>query len=447
MLLVTLTGTCGIAGFEELIASAEEFLPQLVAQFLGYHANGLPFLLQGNELVAGRAPVGAVLQGLGLLNECAFLLGILLETVFQSLEIFCLVGKEFVAGSTETLKDLHVHLLRSKSYGLPLLLNGDNLFCMALPVAATLILFGSDGFYFLAEGSLLLKVLLLAGTQILKVLLVTLVDHGAGGLETLPYLFTQFLAHRTHLAILLMQLLQLVEGTDDIFLISQFLGSLTQACLGLQIFLEVQLASLAIQFQQVVELLHIQLVVAPQLVGTLGWHSLDVAPLLLQGLEFLIGLAGFLGRCHHSLDLFYDSLLLLQVFHLLGLLLTEQLLAALLNDTHLSFENFFVLIGGDLVSFWIASTVNIFLQLCLALSNMQFVEYSLQVFHFFLLRSVFAVSYFLYTFKHFLLGGIDLALFSRRCVVVGCFYCGLFDLHFLILLFEDVFLRVHHLTF
>ena len=92
-----------------------------------------------------------------------------------------------------------------------------------------------------------------------------------------------------------MQLLQLVEGADDIVLVGQFLGSLTQACLGLEVLLEVQLAGFAIQLQQVVELLHIELVVAPQLVGFLSGNGLDVAPLLLQGLEILIGLAGFLG--------------------------------------------------------------------------------------------------------------------------------------------------------
>ena len=165
----------------------------------------------------------------------------------------------------------------------------------ALPVATALVLLRSDGFYLLAEFGLLLQVLFLTGTDALEMLLMAFVDDGRSSLEAVPDLFAQVFRHRTYLAILLMQLLQLVEGTDDVVLLGQLLGSLAELCLQLQIFLEVVFTGLAVQFQQVIELLYIQLVVTPQLVGLLGRHGLDVTPLLLQGLELLVCLVGLLG--------------------------------------------------------------------------------------------------------------------------------------------------------
>ena len=116
------------------------------------------------------------MQGLGLLDEGTLLISILLEGVFQTTEMLCLTTKEVVAGSTETLKDLDVHLLWSEADGLPLSLQLDNLLGMALPVTAALVLLSSDSLYLLAERCLLGEVVFLLGTQVLEVLLVTLVD-------------------------------------------------------------------------------------------------------------------------------------------------------------------------------------------------------------------------------------------------------------------------------
>ena len=155
MLLAAGAGSGGVTGLEELVAGTEELLPQLVAQFLGHHAYLLPLLLQVDELVARRLPVGRILQRLCLLDEGALLLSVLLEGVLQRLEELCLAAKEVVAGCTETLEDFHIHLLRCKADGLPLSLQLNDFLRMALPVTAALVLLGCDGLYLLTQLGLL----------------------------------------------------------------------------------------------------------------------------------------------------------------------------------------------------------------------------------------------------------------------------------------------------
>ena len=208
-----------------------------------------------------------------------------------------------------------------------------------------------------------------------------------------------------------MQLLQLVEGADDIRLVGQLLCGLTELSLQLQVLLEVVLAGFTVQFQQVVELLDIQLVVTPQLVGLLSRHVLNITPLVLQGLEVLIRLVSLLGRGHHRLDFLDDGQLLLQVVLFLLLLLTEQLLTLLTNDNHLGLESLLNLVRGNLILFRIATAIDIGFKLCFTLGNMQLIEASLQIVHFVLLGSLVAMSQLTYALKHFLLG---LILFTLR---------------------------------
>ena len=85
-----------------------------------------------------------------------------------------------------------------------------------------------------------------------------------------------------------MKLLQLVESAYNILFVCKFLCSLTQMGLCFQVLFEVQFTCLAVQLQQVIELLHIELIVAPQFVGTLSRNVLYLTPLLLQSLELLI---------------------------------------------------------------------------------------------------------------------------------------------------------------
>ena len=288
VLLVSGTGILLVASLEELVASVQEILPELVALFARYEAHGLPLSLKLNQLVAGLLPLGAFRQSLCLLYEFLLLCQVVGILALDSLEEFSLLAEELVVGDAETLKDLHVHLLRSETNLLPFALHLNHSLGSFLPVGSLLVLLLVDGLNLLAEGSLLGEVLLFLGTQVLKVLLVLLVNHGAGILESGPDFLAQILSHRTNLTILLVQVLQLVEGRDYVWFLSQFLGSLAQLGLRLQVFLEVVFASLVVEFQEVVELLHVELVVLPHLVGLLSRNSLYLFPLLLQGLEFLI---------------------------------------------------------------------------------------------------------------------------------------------------------------
>ena len=238
-----------------------------------------------------------------------------------------------------------------------------------------------------------------------------LVDNRRSRLEALPDFLAQLLADRTNLTVFLMQLLQLVEGADDILFVGQLLGSLAEFGLQLQILLEVIFTSLAIQLQQVIELLDIQLIVAPQFVSLVSGDVLNLTPLVLQGLEVLIRLVSLLGRGHHRLDFLDDGQLLLQVVLFLLLLLTEQLLTLLTNDNHLSLESLLNLVRGNLILFRIATAIDIGFKLCFTLGNMQLIEASLQIVHFVLLGSLVAMSQLTYALKHFLLG---LILFTFR---------------------------------
>ena len=274
-------GVGAVACLEEFVAGGEELVPQLVAQLLGHHADGFPFLLQGNELVAGGFPLGAVLQGLGLFHECALLLGVFGKARLHVLEEFCLAAEEVVASGAETLEDFHVHLLRSEADGLPFSLYLDDFAGVLLPVGGAFVFFLGNGFHLLAEGRFLLQVLLFPGAQVVEVLLVLLVDDGGSGLEACPHLLAQVFGHGACLAEFLVELLQLVEGADDVFLVVELLGGLAETRLYFKVFLEVVFAGFAIELEQVVELLYIELVAAPKLVGFLGGHGLDVFPFLL----------------------------------------------------------------------------------------------------------------------------------------------------------------------
>ena len=257
VLLVALSCAGCVASLEELVACAEELLPELVADLLRNHAYGLPFLLQRDELVACSLPVGAVGKRLRLLYERLLLLDVLRECDLERLEVFGLASEEVVAGSAEALEYLHVHLLRSEADSLPLVLNVDNLLRALLPVGSALVLSLAELLYLLAESGLASQILLLLSAKVLEVLLVALVDYGRRSLEACPYLLAQFLCDRTYLAILLVQLLQLVERADDVLLVGELLCSLAELGLHLEVLLEVVFASLRVELEQVVELLYI----------------------------------------------------------------------------------------------------------------------------------------------------------------------------------------------
>jgi hypothetical protein len=107
-----------------------------------------------------------------------------------------------------------------------LCLDVDNLFGVLLPVAGTFVFFLCYGLYFFAELCLPGQVFFLLRANVLEVLLVLFVDDSRSCLEAGPDFFAQFLAYRAGLTEFLMQFLQLVESTDDIFFLVELLCSL-----------------------------------------------------------------------------------------------------------------------------------------------------------------------------------------------------------------------------
>ena len=320
---------------------------------------------------------------------------------------------------------------------------------MLLPVGSALVFELANLLYLLAESCLACKILLFASTKVLKVLLMTLVDDGRCSLEACPDLLAQLLGNGTSLTILLMKFLQLVECADYIFLIGELLSSLTQLGLYLKILLEIVLASLRVELQQVVILLDIELVVAPQLAGFLCRHSLDVLPLLLQFLKLIVRLVGLIGRCSHCLDTFDDGELLLKVGLLLGFLLQEHLCTFFAHHSHLLFECFFVFVGHNLVCCGIATAFDVFLQTCFALGDVQLVEYSLKQINLIFVRIVIALCYLLQAFYNLLLCLVYLVVSHRLfggSVNVLDFSYVLHIRHFLCTLIQGFLLRVHHFT-
>ena len=117
---------------------------------------------------------------------------------------------------------------------------------MLVPVGRSLVLLLCHGLNSLTELSLSAEVILLLGAKIIEMLLVFLVDNGAGSLKACPYLLAKVLGHRSYLTVLLVKVLQLMECADDIRLVGEFLRSLTKLGLGLQVLLEVVLTGLAV---------------------------------------------------------------------------------------------------------------------------------------------------------------------------------------------------------
>ena len=68
--------------------------------------------------------------------------------------------------------------------------------------------------------------------------LVALVDHGRGGLEAVPDVLAVLLGHGAVLLPLLVELLQVVEGGDDVLILRELLGRLAEGLLGFEVLAE-----------------------------------------------------------------------------------------------------------------------------------------------------------------------------------------------------------------
>jgi len=145
-----------------MVAGLAELLPELVAQLVGHLSDGLPLLLELDQLVGRLAPLRAVHQLLGLGDELALLVGILRILRAALLVVGVLASEEVVAGGAEAVENLLVDLRGGKADLLPFLLHVEDLLRMAFPVGVGLVFLLHDGLHLLAEGRLLLQVVVLA---------------------------------------------------------------------------------------------------------------------------------------------------------------------------------------------------------------------------------------------------------------------------------------------
>ena len=173
-----------------------------------------------------------------------------------------------------------------------------------------------------------------------------------------------------------------MECADNVFLVSQALCVFAKFLFQLQVFLEVVFSCLVIQFEQVVELLNIELIVAPQFVGLLCRNSLNFFPLLLQFLKGLIRLVGFIWRCSHSFYLLYDFCFFLEVFLFFLFLFQKEFRPSFLYNAHLCFERVFNGVGRHLIGFRVAAILQICFLFGIAFGNVQFVECGFKVIYF-----------------------------------------------------------------
>ena len=100
------------------------------------------------------------------------------------------MAEECITCGTETLKYLLVMLGRGKTYVLPFLLECQNLLGLIVPalVSGQFVLFNT--FQKLADNGLLVQILFLLVLNLLKMLLMTLVDNGRCSLEAVPDLLS-----------------------------------------------------------------------------------------------------------------------------------------------------------------------------------------------------------------------------------------------------------------
>ena len=154
--------------------------------------------------------------------------------------------------------------------------------------------------YLFAQGCFGSLVFVFFVLAVFKECLVTLVYDGRGLFEAFPYRVAQLFGYRTCFAPFVMQVLQLLECGYYIVLLGKFFGALAKGFFLFEIFLEVVVSELFVYFQQVVELLGIELVFLPQF-GNGGGGDIG------DGLEVLLYLLYSLVLFPHLVGVIYDG--------------------------------------------------------------------------------------------------------------------------------------------
>ena len=127
-----------------------------------------------------------------------------------------------------------------------------------------------------------------------------------------------------------MELLEFLERGNDILFLRQFLGLLAELLLGLQVLLEVEVAQVAVDLDQVVELLHVELVGVVDVPEGRDGNRADFAPAVLDLAELREGVPHLALLFDQGFQFLDDGLLLHEVVLALGIELPVVLGALLL---------------------------------------------------------------------------------------------------------------------
>ena len=168
-----------------------------------------------------------------------------------------------------------------------------------------------------------------------------------------------------------------------------------------EILFEVIFAELIVQFQDVIELLHLHLVATPEFIHLVGRHQLDVVPLLLQLFEGCITLVCIFRTLYQLFQLFNDGKLLLKVLFLQLFLLCQQRIPFLLDVLHHLLVGLLVGVGCRDKVLFRSSVFDERFAGGISLSLMQFVEVLFQEVQFSLVGMLDVLSQFFQTFNHF----------------------------------------------
>ena len=172
-----------------------------------------------------------------------------------------------------------------------------------------------------------------------------LVDHGRSLLEFLPERLADILGHGAEVAPFVVESLQRTERSHRIGRVGKLLGRFDKLALGLEIFLEIEVAQLFVHLQMVVELLHNRLESLPglRLCGSRDiLYRLEILLKLLEFGEFHVDIVDVAGDFLHLVD---DLHLLCEVLLATLLVGGDESRAALLEFGVKSFHLVFHFIG------------------------------------------------------------------------------------------------------
>ena len=316
VLIVHRSEMSGLA-LEESVARRTEPFPDLVGIAARHGPRLLPLGLQCDQLIGRLLPLLAVAQRFGRLAQLGLELEVVLHLALQPGIVGTLGLEEFVAGIAETLVDGIVIFLGSESDRFPDFLYLEELLARLVPLFARsqrLLrqLFGLD-----TKLALEFQIAELLLLDILEKLLMLLVDTARSLLETIPQHLFIFIGHRADFTPFVVQLLQFVERFDDRRFEHQRFGLFAQGQLLLVILLQIEIAQLLVDLDEIVEILHVQVVGLPQILHILLGHHPGLFPTMLQLPELVESLVEHFVRRSQLLEFLDDLQLYLEVL-LLG---------------------------------------------------------------------------------------------------------------------------------